>query len=65
MPDNPPYNDELDTIAELFRRDPFHHSRRSIERIVEDMRGKREHFKLGGKPLAEKKPVDLKELGLI
>ena len=58
-------SDETDTIAELYARDPFQHTKRSIERIIEDLRGKRIHFKLGGKPLAEKKPVDLKELGLL
>lgn len=59
MSDNEP------TIAELFARDPFQLTKLDIDRIIAHMRESRQHFKLGGKPLSEKKPVDLKELGLI
>lgn len=53
------------TIAELFSRDPFSLTKLDIDRIIAHMRESRQHFKLGGKPLSEKKPVDLKELGLL
>lgn len=53
------------TLAELFARDPFTLSKLDIARIIAHMRESRQHFKLGGKPLAEKRPVDLKELGLL
>lgn len=53
------------TLAELFARDPFTLTKLDIDRIIAHMRESRQHFKLSGKPLAEKKPVDLKELGLI
>ena len=56
---------DQETIAELFARDPFTLSKLDIDRIIEHMRESRQHFKLGGKPLAEKKKVDLKDLGLI
>jgi len=58
-------SDQEETIAMLFHRDPFTLSKLDIDRIITHMRESRQHFKLSGKPLAEKKPVDLKELGLL
>jgi len=58
-------DDETDTIAELFSRDPLQHTHRSIERIVEDCRQARANFKLTGKVTAVKRPVDLTDLGLV
>jgi hypothetical protein len=56
---------EHDTLAELFARDPFDLSKADIDRIIEAMREARKTFKTTGKGTAEKKPVDLKELGLL
>lgn len=54
------------TIAELFARDPFTLTKLDIDRIIAHMREARQQFKLTGKATtAEKRPVDLKELGLI
>jgi hypothetical protein len=60
MSDNEP------TIAELFSRDPFQLSKLDIDRIITHMREARQQFKLTGKAqTAEKRPVDLQELGLL
>lgn len=53
------------TIAELFARDPFTLSKLDIDRIIEHMREARARFKTTGKGTAEKKPVNLEELGLL
>lgn len=58
-------SDNESTIAELFARDPFSLTKLEIDRIIEHMRASRQHFKLGGKPMAEKRPVNLEELGLL
>lgn len=54
----------MDTIAELFAKDPLTLTKSDIDRIIEHMREARKNFKLTGKT-QEKKPVDLKELGLL
>lgn len=56
---------DQETLAELFARDPFTLSKLDIDRIIEGMRAARAQFKVTGKGTAEKKPVDLKELGLL
>lgn len=55
------------TLAELFARDPLTLTREDLDRIIEKLRESRKNFVLGGKTAVkgEKKPVDLKELGLL
>jgi hypothetical protein len=54
-----------DTIAVLFSRDPTTLSDRDIDRIIAEMRDARIQFKTTGRGVAEKRPVDLADLGLI
>lgn len=58
-------SEDQTTIAELFARDPFSLSKLDIDRIIEHYQQARANFKLTGKGTSEKKPVDLKELGLL
>jgi hypothetical protein len=53
------------TIAELFARDPLTLSDADIDRIIASMREARLQFKTTGKGTAQKRPVDLKDLGLL
>lgn len=55
-----------ETTAELFARDPFSLTKLDRDRMIENYREARKNFKLTGKAqTAEKKPVDLADLGLI
>lgn len=55
-----------ETLSELFARDPFTLTRENIDTIIEAYREKRKTFMTTGKAeKAEKKPVDLADLGLV
>lgn len=56
----------MDTIVELFARDPLELSEQDIDKIIEYNIQKRIENQLTGKPVKkETAPVDLKALGLL
>lgn len=59
-------DEKIETISELFARDPFSYTKQDIECIVHHYRTARQNFAITGKGVRETKtPVDLKELGLL
>jgi hypothetical protein len=55
----------VDTIVELFARDPLELTDQDIEKIIQYNRAKRMEFMVTGKTSKETAPVDLKKLGLL
>jgi hypothetical protein len=56
----------MDTIAELFARDPLKYQEGDIEAIIEAQREARRLYKQSGKPVSStKRDVDLGDLGLL
>jgi len=58
--------ESIDTIGELFARDPFELLDKDVESIIEYFQGVRAQFKLSGKggPRVEKPKTSLDDLGL-
>lgn len=44
-----PDPDEHSTIAEFFARDPFQHTEKSLDAVIEHLRSQRHRFKQGDK----------------
>lgn len=57
----------IDTISELFARDPFQHTKQDIDNLIEYYAARRKEFALSGKsmPKVEKPKADLADLGLV
>lgn len=54
---------EVDTpIAELFARDPFDHTKQSVQLMVDHFRKMRHRFKAGDKAAGSTKPPSKKKL---
>jgi hypothetical protein len=58
---------DIDTIAELFRRDPLHYREQDTDRIIEEYRDARRNYKISGKPVTPKTKakVDPSDLGFL